>query len=175
MATSLRKIPGGPDSTTVKFLFAVIKQLETKAVSTLRSCHPLLISIKVNWQHVADEMGITNGHAARMRFSRLKAQVEGTAPYGKSNKTLSDGTPRKQRKTDIRTVRKREAERLAAEGATGTDPSPIVKTEPEDADADAHADDEHDFNEGFDIPDVKQHEEVSFKTEPGLEEEIMMV
>lgn len=33
MATSLRRSPGGPESTTVKFLFAVIKQLETKAVS----------------------------------------------------------------------------------------------------------------------------------------------
>lgn len=119
-------------------------------------------------------MGITNGHAARMRFSRLKAQVEGTAPYGKSNKTLADGTPRKKRKTDIRTVRKIEAERLAALRASGGDPNAIVKAEPEDADADAHADDEHEFSLEFDGFDLRQQEQVIFKTEPGLEEDTLM-
>ena len=122
-------------------------------------------------------MGITNGHAARMRFSRLKAQVEGTAPYGKANKTLADGTPRKKRKEDIRTVRKREAERLAAEGATGNDTNTFVKMEPEDADADADADadDEHAFEEwGDGAHDMNGKEEIRFKMEPGLEEDIVM-
>ena len=34
--------------------------------------------LKVDWQLVADKFGISNGHAARMRFSRLKQQMEGT-------------------------------------------------------------------------------------------------
>ncbi|CAF9928263.1 MAG: hypothetical protein GOMPHAMPRED_004637 [Gomphillus americanus] len=194
MATSLRRSPGGPESTTVKFLFAVIKQLETKAI---------------NWQLVADEIKITNGHAARMRFSRLKAQVEGSPPYGKANKNCADGIVRKKRKTDIRTERKRAAERAAAEAAAranGQTEGMTVKMEAADVDADAHADDERDYplssnavepngyaenssrmfntveperHEGnlatsFTCIEPSGHEEVFFKMETGLESDFVM-
>lgn len=36
--------------------------------------------MQIDWQTVADEVGITNGHAARMRFSRFKQQMEGNYP-----------------------------------------------------------------------------------------------
>lgn len=49
------------DSQT-QFLYLILKQLDLKSV---------------NWQEVADGIGIKNGHAARMRWSRYKAQVEG--------------------------------------------------------------------------------------------------
>ncbi|KPI40051.1 uncharacterized protein AB675_11517 [Cyphellophora attinorum] len=45
-----------------QFLYLILKQLDLKAV---------------NWQEVADGIGIKNGHAARMRWSRFKAQTEG--------------------------------------------------------------------------------------------------
>ena len=34
--------------------------------------------IQIDWQKVADDLGISNGHAARMRFSRFKTQMEGS-------------------------------------------------------------------------------------------------
>ena len=107
----------------------------------------MLIKCKINWQLVADEIKITNGHAARMRFSRLKAQVEGNPPYGKARNGV-DGV-RKKRKTDVRTERKRAAERAAAEAAAranGQIEGMTVKMEAGDADADAHADDEGDYS-----------------------------
>ena len=35
---------------------------------------------KVDWNDVAENLDITNGHAARMRFSRFKQQMEGVQP-----------------------------------------------------------------------------------------------
>ncbi|KAJ6123409.1 hypothetical protein N7512_005874 [Penicillium capsulatum] len=47
---------------TPKFLFAIIKQLDLKAI---------------DWNKVASELEISNGHAARMRYSRFRNQMEG--------------------------------------------------------------------------------------------------
>ncbi|KAJ6093356.1 hypothetical protein N7486_008645 [Penicillium sp. IBT 16267x] len=48
---------------TPKFLYSMLKQLDLKIV---------------DWNRVAAELGISNGHAARMRFSRFRNQMEGT-------------------------------------------------------------------------------------------------
>ncbi|KAJ5643999.1 uncharacterized protein N7484_006506 [Penicillium longicatenatum] len=48
---------------TPKFLYAMLKQLDLKIV---------------DWNRVAAEQAISNGHAARMRFSRFRNQMEGT-------------------------------------------------------------------------------------------------
>ncbi|RMZ83138.1 hypothetical protein DV738_g1389, partial [Chaetothyriales sp. CBS 135597] len=45
-----------------RFLYLILKQLDLKIV---------------NWQQVADDLGIKNGHAARMRWSRFRGHVEG--------------------------------------------------------------------------------------------------
>lgn len=45
-----------------KFLYTIIKQLDLKSVE---------------WNLIAEATGITNGHAARMRYSRFKKQMEG--------------------------------------------------------------------------------------------------
>ena len=37
-------------------------------------------SLQIDWNQVAEEQGITNGHAARMRYSRFKPQMEATYP-----------------------------------------------------------------------------------------------
>ncbi|KAJ5540161.1 hypothetical protein N7513_008493 [Penicillium frequentans] len=47
---------------TPKFLYAMLKQLDLK---------------NIDWNRVAAEQAISNGHAARMRFSRFRNQMEG--------------------------------------------------------------------------------------------------
>ncbi|RMZ91559.1 hypothetical protein DV736_g1215, partial [Chaetothyriales sp. CBS 134916] len=52
-----------------RFLYLILKQLDLKII---------------NWQQVADDLGIKNGHAARMRWSRFRGHVEGfPAPNNK--------------------------------------------------------------------------------------------
>jgi hypothetical protein len=53
------------DKENVAFLYSIIRQLETKHVS---------------WKIVAHDNDITNDHAARMRFHRLRQQFEGLTP-----------------------------------------------------------------------------------------------
>ncbi|MCJ1374583.1 hypothetical protein MMC20_005815 [Loxospora ochrophaea] len=53
------------DGVTSKFLYTILKQLDLKAI---------------DWNAVAAQLDITNGHAARMRFSRFKQQMEGVPP-----------------------------------------------------------------------------------------------
>ncbi|KAF6232264.1 hypothetical protein HO173_009647 [Letharia columbiana] len=53
------------DGAISKFLYVIMKQLDLKSI---------------DWQQVADQLDITNGHAARMRYSRFKQQMEGVAP-----------------------------------------------------------------------------------------------
>ncbi|KAK9860644.1 hypothetical protein MYU51_005767 [Penicillium brevicompactum] len=52
------------ESTTAKFLYAIIKQTDLKSI---------------DWNRVASDLLISNGHAARMRYSRFRQQMEGTA------------------------------------------------------------------------------------------------
>ncbi|KAI9825235.1 MAG: hypothetical protein M1832_001269 [Thelocarpon impressellum] len=53
------------DGAHAKFLYTILKQLDLKSI---------------DWNAVAGQLDITNGHAARMRFSRFKAQMEGHQP-----------------------------------------------------------------------------------------------
>ncbi|KIW99112.1 uncharacterized protein Z519_00775 [Cladophialophora bantiana CBS 173.52] len=49
------------DPQTPVFLYTILKQLDLRSV---------------NWNQVADSLGISNGHAARMRYSRMRSQFE---------------------------------------------------------------------------------------------------
>ncbi|GAD97997.1 predicted protein [Paecilomyces variotii No. 5] len=63
MATSLRRSKTMPaDGQTAKFLYTIIKQLDLKSI---------------DWNLVASQLEISNGHAARMRYSRFKQHMEG--------------------------------------------------------------------------------------------------
>jgi hypothetical protein len=68
MASLRRSKVLSPDGQTAKFLYTIIKQLDLKAI---------------NWNEVASGLDITNGHAARMRYSRFKAQIEGLPTQSK--------------------------------------------------------------------------------------------
>ncbi|KAF7506606.1 hypothetical protein GJ744_011643 [Endocarpon pusillum] len=62
MASLRRNKTLSPDGQTAKFLYTIIKQLDLKAI---------------DWNLVAGTLEITNGHAARMRYSRFKQHMEG--------------------------------------------------------------------------------------------------
>ena len=49
---------------------------------------------QVDWAQVAEELDITNGHAARMRFSRFKQQIEGGSIGGGSGGVGGGRRPR---------------------------------------------------------------------------------
>ncbi|KAE8152425.1 hypothetical protein BDV25DRAFT_137874 [Aspergillus avenaceus] len=62
--TTTRRSKAMPtDGPTAKFLYAIIKQLDLKSI---------------DWSAVAAQLEISNGHAARMRYSRFRQQMEGT-------------------------------------------------------------------------------------------------
>ena len=74
------------DGQTAKFLYTILKQLDLKSVGIFKPRPPLLLSscprsltlVQIDWNLVASQLEITNGHAARMRFSRFKQHMEGT-------------------------------------------------------------------------------------------------
>ena len=49
---------------------------------------------------MSTELGITNGHAARMRYSRFKQQMEGNAPVRRARNPNSKRAPRNKRPKD---------------------------------------------------------------------------
>ena len=75
MASLRRNKALSPDGETAKFLYTIIKQLDLKII---------------DWNVVADGLGITNGHAARMRYSRFKQHIEGIPTQSRSTKNKND-------------------------------------------------------------------------------------
>ncbi|PYH49937.1 uncharacterized protein BP01DRAFT_378547 [Aspergillus saccharolyticus JOP 1030-1] len=78
------------DTPTALFLYSILGQLELR---------------QVDWEGVARDCGISNGHAARMRYARFKSQMENKYPDSspalskrdkqKSNKNRSSKTGQK--------------------------------------------------------------------------------
>lgn len=69
------------DGPTPKFLYAIIKQLDLKIVGRATVSEfagwPLIDQQQIDWNRVASDLAISNGHAARMRYSRFRNQMEG--------------------------------------------------------------------------------------------------
>jgi hypothetical protein len=76
MASLRRSKALSPDGQTARFLYTILKQLDLKAI---------------DWNLVADGLDITNGHAARMRFSRLKQHMEGIPTQPRNPRPRKDG------------------------------------------------------------------------------------
>lgn len=91
-----------------KFMYYIVKQLDVRSV---RLCQPPALSRppskkktqlthrQVDWNLVASDMEITNGHAARMRFARFKNQMEGTVPKARAPRDKSRAPKAKRVKT----------------------------------------------------------------------------
>ncbi|KAI9814033.1 MAG: hypothetical protein M1827_003497 [Pycnora praestabilis] len=88
------------DGATAKFLYIILKQLDLKSI---------------DWQTVATQLSITNGHAARMRFSRFKQHMEGVVPAPRSRRN----TPSSSSTTTAPTSRSRKAKVKNEKGGLG--------------------------------------------------------
>ncbi|KAI1932394.1 hypothetical protein LOZ65_000688 [Ophidiomyces ophidiicola] len=79
------------DGQTAKFLYTILKQLDLKLI---------------DWSLVASQLDITNGHAARMRFSRFRQHMEGITSTSKAPRTKKPKAdrpkPKKQTFTDLK-------------------------------------------------------------------------
>jgi hypothetical protein len=76
MASLRRSKALSPDGQTARFLYTILKQLDLKAI---------------DWNLVAAGLDITNGHAARMRFSRFKQHMEGIPTQPRKPRPKKDG------------------------------------------------------------------------------------
>ncbi|OQV07276.1 hypothetical protein CLAIMM_11731 [Cladophialophora immunda] len=96
------------DPQTPIFLYTILKQLDLRSI---------------NWNEVAGCLGISNGHAARMRYSRMKSQFEGTSNQVKPPKPKKETTNTADSKTsktkpkNKRLIEEEENERLANQRA----------------------------------------------------------
>ena len=77
MASLRRSNALSTDNQTAKFLYTILKQLDLKAI---------------DWNQVAEGLDITNGHAARMRFSRFKQHMEGIPTQPRAARPKKDGS-----------------------------------------------------------------------------------
>ncbi|GFF35271.1 hypothetical protein IFM61606_02844 [Aspergillus udagawae] len=96
MATVRRSKAMPTDGPTAKFLYTIIKQLDLKSVShrpffLLHSQEVLWTAAnnappQIDWNLVASQLEISNGHAARMRYSRFRQQMEGITSTPRSSR-----------------------------------------------------------------------------------------
>lgn len=76
----------------------------------------------IDWNLVASQLDITNGHAARMRFSRFKQHMEGVPPIPRKPRV---GMPR-QKKPKIDKTHKQET-KLKGDKPTQIKPEPMMQ------------------------------------------------
>jgi hypothetical protein len=61
---------------------------------------PAAENFQVDWTAVAQEVGVTNGHASRMRYSRFKQQMEGHIPTKRARNPENKRIPKSKKTTD---------------------------------------------------------------------------
>lgn len=105
MASQRRTKNFATDPQTPMFLYTILKQLDLRSI---------------NWNEVADSLSISNGHAARMRYSRMRTQFESLSnaqgpSKPKKEKTGESKSSRSKAKKDNnkRLLVEEENERLA--------------------------------------------------------------
>lgn len=84
MASPRRTKNFAQDSQTPMFLYTILKQLDLRSI---------------DWNQVAASLDISNGHAARMRYSRMRSQFEGIVNQTRATK------PRKEKANEYKSVK----------------------------------------------------------------------
>lgn len=92
MASLRRNKTLSPDGQTARFLYTIIKQLDLKAI---------------DWNLVAGSLEITNGHAARMRYSRFKQHMEGATTQSRAPRASKKEKEGKEGKEGMKKGKKR--------------------------------------------------------------------
>ncbi|EXJ90812.1 hypothetical protein A1O1_03917 [Capronia coronata CBS 617.96] len=102
MASLRRTKNFASDGQTPIFLYTILKQLDLRSI---------------DWNLVASSLDISNGHAARMRYSRMKQQFEGQSNQPKPPKAKKEkdgeGKSTKEKGKGKRLLLEEENERLA--------------------------------------------------------------
>nr|KAK5443152.1 hypothetical protein LTR18_005830 [Exophiala xenobiotica] len=75
MASVRRTKNFAQDGQTPMFLYAILKQLDLRSI---------------DWNQVAASLDISNGHAARMRYSRMRTQFEGMSNQAKPQRAKKE-------------------------------------------------------------------------------------
>jgi hypothetical protein len=98
--TALRRTKNyASDPQTPMFLYTILKQLDLRSI---------------DWSIVANSLDISNGHAARMRYSRMKTQFEGTTQPRNPRPKKDKGSQKTNDKPNgKRALLEEEEERLA--------------------------------------------------------------
>lgn len=91
MASLRRSKTLSADGQTARFLYTILKQLDLKTI---------------DWNAVAAAMEITNGHAARMRFSRFKQHMEGVPTQPRTPRTKTEKKEKKEKEGLEKPVKK---------------------------------------------------------------------
>ncbi|PGH06051.1 hypothetical protein GX51_02642 [Blastomyces parvus] len=119
MASLKRSKTMPADGQTAKFLYTILKQLDLKSI---------------DWNLVASQLEISNGHAARMRFSRFRQHMEGI--------TTTHRSPRPKKHKSDKTQFRKEQQFNEPKTEPTVKMEQAVKPEPEadmDATQPAHA------------------------------------
>ncbi|DAA77065.1 TPA_exp: Uncharacterized protein A8136_6831 [Trichophyton benhamiae CBS 112371] len=118
MATVKRGKTMPADGQTTKFLYTILKQLDLKSI---------------DWNLVASQLEITNGHAARMRFSRFRQHMEGNTTSARSpraKKSKAETAKSKKAMFDEPVKGKERSPTGSASPTVKKEPEPPVKPEP---------------------------------------------
>jgi hypothetical protein len=170
MASLRRSTPLPNEATTAKFLYTILKQLDHKSVSSdvLLIFYPTNVR-QIDWPLVASELDITNGHAARMRFSRFRQHMEGGNPSTRRARPEAQAT----RKTKLDKRRQRaQADKGKGKSAKGQRGKGKAKStdETETSSSDEAAEGSNDPEAGFGEANVKEDTSSAVKTEPEMED-----
>ena len=95
-------------------------------------------AVQIDWNNVAGQLDITNGHAARMRFSRFKQQMEGIPPaprkprsaVPRNKKPKLQKPPKPEPRDDASLLVKAKTEPMHGIEST-IKPEPFIKEEPD--------------------------------------------
>ncbi|ROW04392.1 hypothetical protein VSDG_00734 [Cytospora chrysosperma] len=99
------------DNTMARFLFAILQQKNLKDIDWNAVAHNPVLA-----------QGITNGHAARMRYSRFRASLLGIEPQ-RRNRTAANKSKVTKSKKETKTKTKKEKEKDEEEQPIKPDPS----------------------------------------------------
>ncbi|KAK2805117.1 hypothetical protein FQN50_006362 [Emmonsiellopsis sp. PD_5] len=114
MASLKRSKTMPADGQTAKFLYTILKQLDLKSI---------------DWNLVASQLEITNGHAARMRFSRFRQHMEGittTHRTPRPKKAKVDKTPSSKKQQQFKEPKREPPTKIEPK----SEPEPMIKQEP---------------------------------------------
>ena len=127
---------------------------------------------------MADDIGIKNGHAARMRYTRFRQAQEGEVPTGRKGRA---GTSSAKERRGTKKAARAKKEKKAEEEEDGEEETADVKTENFDTNAgevdaegevDAYGEVDETYDGTNDAGLVSIKQEATIKDEPTDEEEI---